>query len=183
MASATARTAGGLVLLAVLLAGCAGGDVEPAASGTPAAVAGSLTPATTPSSTTATATTLTKQQAAKRYKELADAYLKSRKDLDAALDKEPMDLKAIRAGAKKAAQGYRQRVEGLLDTSWPPDVQPYIDKYVELSGLGLQTLAAAAAAKTTADLLDIGSEEDTRKLNAADAVVRVKLGLPTAQRS
>jgi hypothetical protein len=42
----------------------------------------------------------------------------------------------------------------------------------------LDTLNAAAHAKTMGELLDAGDEADTRKLNAADAVVRTKLGLP-----
>jgi hypothetical protein len=127
-----------------------------------------------------TSPALTKAQAAQRYLALAKQYEASRKDLDAALDASPYSMKDIRAGAKKAAAGYRVKIAGLLDTTWPADVQPYVDKYVELSGLGLNTLEAAAKAKTLSDLSDSGNEEDTRKLNAADTVLRVKLGLPPA---
>lgn len=79
-----------------------------------------------------------------------------------------------------AAAGYRLKIAGLLDAKWPADVQPCVDKYVELSGLGLNTLDAAAKAKTLGDVSGSGNEEDTRKLNAADTVLRVKLGLPPA---
>ena len=111
-----------------------------------------------------TPTRLTQDQAAARYKSLAEAYALSRRDLDKALDADNPSLKAIRAGAKKATEGYRVRITGLINTTWPEDVQPYIDKYVDLSGYGLDTLNAAAHAKTMSDLLDSGDEADIRKL-------------------
>jgi hypothetical protein len=169
-----------VVLAMLVLAGCgaqsAGAVKEAATAAATTAGTTMASPSATPSPTTPA--TLTKAQAAKRYLALATQYEESRKDLDAALDASPYSMKDIAAGAKKAAAGYRLKIAGLLDTQWPADVQPYIDKYVELSGLGLNTLEAAAKAKTLSDLSDAGNEEDTRKLNAADTVVRVKLGLP-----
>lgn len=174
-----------VAIAALVLAGCgaqpSGEASDTAATGASSSTA-SLSPSASPSVTPSPSTpaTLTKAQAAKRYMELVKQYEDSRKDLDAALDATPYSMKAIRAGAQKAAVGYRAKIAGILDTQWPADVQPYIDKYVELSGLGLNTLEAAAKAKTLSELSDAGNEEDTRKLNAADTVVRVKLGLPAA---
>jgi hypothetical protein len=134
------------IAVAALVAGCSGATSSPDAP----TQAGLITSSTTsvPPTQTQAPTALSKAEAAARYKALANAYALSRKDLDAALDADNPSLKAIRAGAKKATAGYQARITGLINTPWPKDVQPYIDKYVDLSGYGLDTLNAAAHAKS-----------------------------------
>lgn len=171
------------IAVAALLAGCGNAGQPKDMTARAGGDSSSATSAVTTASQTASPmpTKLSNAEAAARYKALAATYAQSRKDLDAALDADSPSLKVIRAGAKKAAAGYQARIKGLIDTAWPRDVQPYIDRYVELSGYGLETLNAAAQAKSLSDLLDSGDEADTRKLNAADAVVRTKLGLPLSR--
>jgi hypothetical protein len=122
---------------------------------------------------------LTRAEAAARYKELADAYRRARAPLDKALDQTPVDMATIRSTAAVAAKAFRARIAGLLDTAWPADVKPLIDDYVTKAAQGLNLLNAAAKAKSLEEIFAAGSQQSTNAINAADTLVRVKLGLPT----
>jgi hypothetical protein len=88
-------------------------------------------------------------------------------------------MAAIRRGGAAAAAAYRARIAGLLDTPWPADVKPLIDDYVTKAAKGLNLLIVASKAKSLGDITAAVSQDSTDAINAADTLVRVKLGLPT----
>jgi len=85
--------------------------------------------------------------------------------------------------AAVAATAFRARISGLLETSWPADVKPLIDDYVTKAAQGLNLLNVAAKAKSIDEIVAAASQDSTDAINAADTLVRVKLGLPTVDNS
>ena len=168
----TSRSASVAALAVAVLAGCA-------AQSPPPSDPAQRIDSTASAPAVITPTVLTRAQAAERYRSLADAYRKARQPLDRALDREPIDMAAIRRGAATAATAYRARIAGLLDTPWPADVKPLVDDYVTKAAKGLNFLLTAAKAKSLTDILATASQDSTDAINAADTLVRVKLGLPT----
>src|SRR5215211_9307575 len=125
------------ILAVVALAGCGGGDTaKPPPNGSTASLGGSPTSTTTP-------VPGSKTEAAAKYTSLHDAYLKSINDLAQAVNKTPVDMRAVRAGAKKAAAGLQTQMSGLREFKWPAEVQPEVTKYLQSARLGLQVLKAA----------------------------------------
>jgi hypothetical protein len=167
----------GSVAVVFALSACSGQGTS-AGPTTSAAITASSTAAKPPTSS-ASPSVLTKAEAAKRYQELADTYRRARGPLDKALDQTPVDMAVIRSTAGVAAKAFRARISGLLETSWPADVKPLIDDYVTKAAQGLNLLNVAAKARSIDEIAAAGSQESTDAINAADTLVRVKLGLPT----
>jgi hypothetical protein len=163
-----------VVLSAAVSCGGAADPISGAATVAPSTARGA-----TPAPVSPTPAVLTRSQAAERYRTLADAYRKARAPLDQALDGEPVDMAAVRNGGAVAPKAYRARIAGLLETPWPADVKPLVDDYVTKAAAGLNLLLVAAKAKSVSDILDSGAQNSTDAINAADTLVRVKLGLPT----
>jgi hypothetical protein len=166
-----------LVVAGWLLVACGSGAEAPTA--TPAAGGPAVTSLASSPAASATAAALTRSEAAARYKALADTYRRAKVPLDKALDERPIDMATIRSTAAVAAAAFRARIAGLLETTWPADVRPLIDDFVTKAARGLNTLNAAAKAKSLEDIVAAGSKESADTINAADTLIRVKLGLPT----
>jgi hypothetical protein len=173
--------AAGSAAVVLALSACSGQGAS-AGPTTGAAITASSA-ATSPGTSTPSPSVLTKAESAKRYQELADAYRRARGPLDKALDQTPVDIAVIRSTAAVAATAFRARISGLLETSWPADVKPLIDDYVTKAAQGLNLLNVAAKAKSIDEIVAAASQDSTDAINAADTLVRVKLGLPTVDNS
>jgi hypothetical protein len=164
-AAATSKGAGGG-------AGAAGGsDAAPGSSA--AGGSGNGDTAAPPAQTIAD-----KAPAAKRYREIDDAYTASLRDLLKALATRPLNMKAVRAGVRKSTTGYEARLASLQAVQWPSDVQPTVDQFLELaSTTGLQMFKEMEQAQSPADLTGRADKPAPRKLRSAEIAMRAALGL------
>jgi L-amino acid N-acyltransferase YncA len=165
------RIAAAVVLAMLTLAGCGGGDAVKTTGdgGTPSS-------GSSPTSTTTPAPG-SKAEAAAKFTALRAAYLRSIQDLAAAVNTTPVDMRAVRAGAKKAAAGLQTEVSSFRGFRWPAEVQPEVTKYLRYARLGLKALKAAATAKTVNDLRRADQADAFRKMKLAEVSMRIKLGL------
>jgi hypothetical protein len=165
------RIAAAVVLAVVTLTGCVGGGAtRPTGDGGTASSGSSPTSTTTPAQGS-------KAEAAAKFTAVRAAYLRSIQDLAAAMNTTPVDMRAVRAGAKKAAAGLQTEVSSFRGFKWPADVQPEVTKYLRYARLGLKALKAAAVAKTVNDLKRADQTDAFREMKQAEVSMRTKLGL------
>lgn len=111
-----------------------------------------------------------------RFKQLDDAYASAAMDLARAVSAKPVDMAAVRAGARKAAAAYEVRLNGLRRIDWPGDVRPDAVRMILLTTGTLGALKRAETARSMADLTRPADVEAVRRLDRSEAALRIKLG-------
>lgn len=122
-----------------------------------------------------TSTVLTREEAGQRYLQLVEPWNAGVPEWTAALDAE--DVPRLRELAAANADKLRTFVDGLIETEWPENVQPAVDRLITENAADISAWAAAGASRTDEEfwqalntLGTAGSAQEVRALLGIDAV-------------
>jgi hypothetical protein len=120
------------------------------------------------------------KQAAARYLAIDATYERYRKRIQADIGSNINHAKVREDGAA-AEKALAKKIADMIATPWPASVQKYADSYESKAAVGVNLFREVSHVHSLNDLVNATSGNNTTLINGAEALLRIKLGLPQAK--